>query len=161
MKFSQLIPEYILFALRFFLPPFLTFLLGKVLFEILAFDFINFNQILIEHSYPADKVPVIISLNEIKARLMWLTSVIVYLFVISSFVVFAWTILKGLKSTATLYIFIGIVLVVTKFESIYVINVETADSPITSIFSFTFDALSAAKLFSGTFGIGSWVLHYA
>jgi hypothetical protein len=26
MKFSQLIPEYILFALRFFLPPFLTFL---------------------------------------------------------------------------------------------------------------------------------------
>ncbi|SMG65770.1 hypothetical protein BMETH_38_6 [methanotrophic bacterial endosymbiont of Bathymodiolus sp.] len=52
-------------------------------------------------------------------------------------------------------------LVVTKFESIYVINVETADSPITSIFSFTFDALSAAKLFSGTFGIGSWVLHYA
>lgn len=98
MKFSQLIPEYILFALRFFLPPFLTFLLGKVLFEILAFDFINFNQTLIEHSYPADKVPVIISLNEIKARLMWLTSVIVYLFVISSFVVFAWTILKGLKA---------------------------------------------------------------
>jgi hypothetical protein len=35
-----------------------------------SFDFINFNQILIEHSYPADKVPVIISLNEIKARLM-------------------------------------------------------------------------------------------
>jgi hypothetical protein len=29
MKFSQLIPEYILFALRFFLPPFLTFLLGE------------------------------------------------------------------------------------------------------------------------------------
>ena len=39
-------------------------------------------------------------------------------------------------------------LVVTKFESIYVINVETADSPIASIFNFTFDALSAAKIFT-------------
>lgn len=41
MKFTGLFPEHIMFALRIFLPPFLVLTLAKVIFELLAFDFID------------------------------------------------------------------------------------------------------------------------
>lgn len=48
------------------------------MFEYLAFGFIELNQLLLPQADAADKTPVTIKLNEIKARFMWLDSVLVY-----------------------------------------------------------------------------------
>ena len=106
MKFSQLIPEHTFFALRFFLPPFLVLVLGKTLFEMLAFDFIALNQILTLHTYAVDEIPVTIKLSEIKARLMWLSSVMVCFFIFAGFAIFIWNTLKSSKSKSILFVFI-------------------------------------------------------
>ena len=148
MKFSQLIPGHILFALRFLLPPFLTLTLAKILFELLAFNFLDLNQSLIQSAAVIDDISATVKLNEMKARLLWLSSVLVYFFIMAGFGIFIWNTLKNSKTKSTLFLFVVIAGVITAVETSYLLNVESADSPIASIFSFTFDILSGSGLFT-------------
>ncbi|GFO74306.1 hypothetical protein BPLS_P0922 [Bathymodiolus platifrons methanotrophic gill symbiont] len=63
MKFSRPIPEHILFALRFLLPPFLTLTLAKILFELLAFNFLDLKQSLIQHTSVINEISATVKLT--------------------------------------------------------------------------------------------------
>lgn len=148
MKCSQLIPEHAFFALRFFIPSFLTLILAKILFELLAFNFLDLNQALIQHGSVVDKIPAAVKLNEIKARLLWVTSVMVYFFIMVGFGSFIWNILRNSITKSTLLFFIVIASTISAIETSYLLNVESSKSPLASIFSFTFDALSGSGIFT-------------
>ena len=80
MKYLKHIPDQTLLTLRFFIPPFLTLVLGKVLFELLAVNSLDLNPYMIKHSYVSNEISTLVKLNETKARLLWVTSVMVYFF---------------------------------------------------------------------------------
>lgn len=147
MKYTQFIPEHIIFALRFFLFPFVTLVLAKALFELLAFNFLDFNQVLIQRSSELNEFSSAVKLNEMKARLLWLSSVLAYFFINTVFALFIWKALRNLAIKEKL-LFIVIAVVITVFEIGYLLNAEPAESPIASIFSFTFDVLSGSGLYT-------------
>lgn len=151
MKYSQFFPENIFFTLRFFLPAFLTLILAKTLFELLAFNYLDFNQILIQKTFlPLDsKGQIATQLNEFKARLMWATSAMVYFFIIAGFGGVLWNILKK-ASTKSVLLFIVIASTITAVETGYLLSVDASASPIASIFSFTFSALSDSARYTAT-----------
>lgn len=148
MKCIQLIPEHVFFALRFFLAPFFTLILAKTLFELLAFNFLDLNQVLIQQVSGVQEISGVIQTNEIKARLLWATSVMVYFFIMIGFGAFIWNLLKSSETKLTLLIFVIIASAISVVETSYLLNVESAESPIASIFRFTFDALSGSGLFT-------------
>ena len=150
MKFSQFIPKHIFFSLRFFLLPFLTLTLAKVLFELLAFNFLDLNQVLIQHNSGGDEISAAVKLNEIKARLLGVTSVMVYFFIMTAFGIFIWNTLRSTITKSALLFFIVVASTITAVETVYLLNIESSESPIASIFSFTFDALSGSGLFTSS-----------
>ena len=78
-------------AIRFILAPFAILILGKILFELLAFKFPELNQNIIGH---LSKNTASVNYLETKARLQWLTSVILYFFVTAVFITFIFHIFK-------------------------------------------------------------------
>ncbi len=79
MNDSGTLPKETLSALRFMLPPLLTLILGKLLFELLAFHFPDLNDYLQDSIEPlGQQFPPEILFRESRARLLWLSSVIVY-----------------------------------------------------------------------------------
>ncbi|WP_221899876.1 hypothetical protein [Bathymodiolus platifrons methanotrophic gill symbiont] len=69
-------------------------------------------------------------------------------FVMAGFGLFIWNTLKNSKTKSTLLFFIVIAGAITAVETSYLLNVESADTPIASIYSFTFDILSGTELFT-------------
>lgn len=150
MNFSRFIPQHISFALRFFFPPFLTFILGNILFELLAFSFLRLNQTLIYNLPSIDAISAGVKLHEIKARLLWATSVMLYFFIIIRFTLFIWTTLKTSVTKSTLLFFILLASVIFLVEIVYLATVSPSESPIASIFHFTFTTLATSGLFTAT-----------
>lgn len=148
MTLSQLIPKHISFSLRFFLPPFLIFILGNVLFELLAFNFLKLNQTLIYQLPSIDGISTNISLSEMKTRLLWATSVMVYFFIVLRFSVFVWHTLQTSVTKLTLFFFILLASTIFLTETYYLTHISPSESPIASIFHFTFSTLSISGLFT-------------
>lgn len=148
MKYLNPVPKHMLFALRFSIPPLLTLVLGKVLFELLAFNIFDLNQYLIRNSPATHDINTPVKLSEIKARLLWITSVMVYFFINAGFGVFLWNTFRRSITKATLWSFILIAATLSAVETIYLLNVDPSESPLASIFSFTFDSLSGSGLYT-------------
>lgn len=91
-----------------------------------------------------------LTLSEFKARLLWLTSVLAYFFIMSGFGVFIWHTLKNAFSKSTFWVFIVIASTITAVETIYLVSVDSQHSPIASIFKFTFDTLYTSGLYTST-----------
>ena len=66
----------------------------------------------------------------------------------AGFAVFVWDTLKNSITKSTLWFFIVIASTITAVETIYLSSVVSTNSPIASIFSFTFDAHSSSSLFT-------------
>lgn len=150
MNFSRFIPQHISFALRFFFPPFLTFVLGNILFELLAFNFLRLNQPLIYNLPSIDGISTGVKLHEIKSRLLWATCVMLYFFIIMQFALFIWTTLKTSITTSTLAFFILLASTIFLVEIVYLATISPSKSPIASIFHFTFTTLATSGLFTAT-----------
>jgi hypothetical protein len=148
MKYLEFLPKDFLFTLRFFIPAFLTLMLGKILFELLAFNFQELNQYLLQNVGKANQLTVVVKINEIQARLLWLTSVMLYFFIITGLSVFLWNILKNALTKMTLLIFVLIGVIISAMEIIYLLQVDYLQSPLLSIFNFTFNTLLGSRLFS-------------
>jgi len=148
MNFPRLIPEHVFFALRFFLAPFLTFILAKTLFELLAFNFLDLSQVVNQYISQARDISGAVKINEIKARLLWATSVMVYFFITIGFGAFIWDLLRSSETKLTLLFFTIIAIVISVVETSYLLSVESTVSPIASIFNFTFDTLSGSGYFT-------------
>ena len=69
-------------------------------------------------------------------------------FIMAGFAVFVWDTLKNSITKSTLWFFIVIASTITAVETIYLSSVVSTNSPIASIFSFTFDAHSSSSLFT-------------
>jgi hypothetical protein len=148
MKYLEFLPKDFLFTLRFFIPAFLTLMLGKILLELLAFNFQELNQYLLQNVGKANQLTVVVKINEIQARLLWLTSVMLYFFIITGLSVFLWNILKNALTKMTLLIFVLIGVIISAMEIIYLLQVDYLQSPLLSIFNFTFNTLLGSRLFS-------------
>jgi hypothetical protein len=148
MKPSQLIPEHIGFALRFFFPPLITFILGNVLFECLAFNLLKLNQTLIFQLPDVNSMSSEIKLYEIKARLLWATSVMLYFFIIIRFAVFIWSTFNTCATKLTILFFTLLASSLFLIEAYYLTHISPSKSPIASIFHLTFTTLSTSGLFT-------------
>ncbi len=148
MKFQRIISKDSLYALRFIIAPFGILFLGKILFELLAFKFPELNSNLIEHFSENKEFSSAIIFQESKARLLWLTSVLLYFFVSAVFGVFIWNILRQSLTKATLLLFISIALFFSISEITYFFLVDSSKSPLATIFLFTFDSLHASGQYS-------------
>lgn len=83
-----------------------------------------------------------------KARLLWVTSVIVYFFTTIGFGIFIWNILRNSITKSTLIVFIILAATIFIVETNYLLNADPSESPTASIFRFTFDSLSVSGLFT-------------
>ncbi len=146
MRYFQAIPEYLYFALRFFFLPFMILVVGKVLFELLAFNF--FDLAPVQQASAIDKTSVAVKLNEMKARLLWIACVLVYVLITMGFGVFIWDTLRNSIAKSALRVFVFLAMTIVTVEAYYLLNVAPSESPIKSIFSFTFDSLSSSGLFT-------------
>lgn len=143
-----LFSKHSLYALRFAVLPILTILFGKYLFETLFFDFPLLNNNILNYLSTSHEINYSsIYFYEQKARLLWLSSVLLYFFTCIGFFIFLWSLLKKVAST-DLLILVIISSSLSVIEIIYVLNVDPVNSPIISIFRFTFDSLAAANVFS-------------
>lgn len=148
MKFQGIISKDTLYSLRFIIAPFGILYLGKILFELLAFKFPELNLNLIEHFSENREFSSAINFQESKARLLWLTSVLLYFFVSAAFGAFIWHILRQSLTKSTLFLFISIALFFSIFEITYFFLVDPSNSPLATIFRFTFDSLHASGQYS-------------
>jgi hypothetical protein len=137
-------------SLRFAILPIVIVLLGKYLFEALILDFPLLNEYIKSQLFINNRaLSTTILLHEFKARLLWLTSVLLYFFVNICFFYFLWNILKKVTRKDRLT-FIVIALFFSVIEIIYLCSTETISSPLNNIFRFPFSSLAAANLFSPT-----------
>lgn len=151
MKFNFLLSRQTLLPLMLALPPVFAIVAGKFLFEVLAFDFPDLGARVADYFLmQLDHLPPATALLETKARLLWLTSVLLYLCLCIGFVVF---LSNTLKKTAAerLWIPILIAAMLSCAEVFYLLQTESAQSPIKTLFHFTFDALAASSLLSSTY----------
>jgi hypothetical protein len=148
MKYLNPVPKHKLFALRFFIPPILTLLLGKVLFELLVFNFFDLNQYMIRNSSVTHDINTLVKLYEIKARLLWVTSVMASFFINVGFGIFLWNTFRRSLTKGTLWSFLLIAATISALETIYFLYVDASESPIANIFNFTFDSLSGSGLYT-------------
>lgn len=135
-------------AFRFIVAPFAVLILGKILFELLAFKFPELNQSLIAHFPESKQISSTINFQESKARLLWATSVIIYFCVCAVFGAFIWNTLRGSMTRSTLLLFISVALFFSMAEIIYFFQVDPLKSPLATIFRFTFDSLNASGQYS-------------
>ncbi len=145
MKLHQIVSSEVTHSFRFIIAPFAILISGKVLFEFFAFKFPELNQSLIP-LLPQNLSSV--SFLETKARLQWLSSVMLYFFVVSIFITFIINNLRNKLAKSTFWLFITLVLIFSIFEILYLLLIEPSTSPIVSIFHFTFDTLTASGLYS-------------
>jgi len=138
----------VLFSLRFSLAPFGMLLLGKILFELLAFRFPELNQSLIQSFSEIKEQPLSLSFQEAKARILWLTSVILYFFVCSAFIAFIWNTLKRSLTKSSIAVLISAVMIYSVSEIAYLSQAAVNERPLVTIFRFTFDSLQASKQYS-------------
>ena len=148
MKSQRIISKDSLYALRFIIAPFGVLFLGKVLFELLAFKFPELNLNFIEHFSENRELSSTINFQESKARLLWLTSVLLYFFVSVVFGAFIWNILRQSLTKSTFLLFISIALFFSISEITYFFLVDPSKSPLATIFRFTFDSLHASGQYS-------------
>ena len=113
MKYLKLVPKESLLTLRFFIPAYLTLMLGKILVELLAFDFHELNQYLLRNAGKTNELAAVVKIIEIQARLLWLTSVMVYFFIIAGLSAFLLNILKNALTKTTLFILVLIVAIIS------------------------------------------------
>jgi hypothetical protein len=83
-----------------------------------------------------------------KARLLWVTSAMVYFFITIGFGIFIWNTLRNSITKSTLMVFIILATTILILETSYFLNADPSESPTASIFRFTFDSLSSSGLFS-------------
>ena len=148
MKYLQPIPLETLHGFRFIVAPLLTLLIGKVVFELLAFNFPDLNQPLIADFTKIKEIPTAVILNETKARLLWGTSIIVYFFMFTGFAAFICRMLRRSPTKSALLLFISISGLISLVEIIYLNLVDAAKSPLVTIFRFTFDFLVSSGFYS-------------
>jgi hypothetical protein len=148
MKFHIIISKDTLYALRFIIAPFGVFILGNILFELLAFKFPELNLTLIEHFSENREFSSTISFQESKARLLWVTSVLIYFFICAVFATFIWHTLCRSMTKPTILLFISVALIFTISEVTYFVLVDPSKSPLATIFRFTFDSLQASGQYS-------------
>lgn len=148
MMLSKTISKDTLYALRFIVVPFAVLILGKILFESLAFKFPQLHQNLIAHFPETKQISSTINFQESKARLLWATSVIIYFCVCAVFGAFIWNTLRRSMTRSTLLLFISVALFFSMTEIIYFIQVDLSKSPIATIFLFTFDSLQSSGQYS-------------
>lgn len=145
MKNQKIAPKGVMNAFQFIIPPFAMLILGKVLFELLAFKFPELNISLIEDFSQNNAT---ISFQETKARLQWLTSVLLYFFVNAVFLTFIFNIFWRSISQSALWIFILAAFFYSASEIIYFSLIDSAKSPMASIFRFTFESLKASAQYT-------------
>lgn len=135
---------------RFLLPPLLTLFLGKLLFELFVFNFSELNELLINDISGLDhKTTLDIKYSEIKARLLWATSVFCYLFICAGFAAFIWHTLSRILTARKLLFFIGIAAFFSITEIAYLILVaDRSTSPLLAIFGFTYNALVESGVYT-------------
>lgn len=144
----KLFSYHSLYIMRFAIPPLLTILFGKILFEMLIFDFPLLSDQIKTHLFSTEnKISLNLSFQESKARLLWLSSVLLYFFVNIGFFAFLWGILKK-RTRPELIKLMVITLTIVALEIIYLFSVESVNSPTNNLFRFPFDSISATKLFS-------------
>lgn len=150
MNDSGTLPKETLSALRFMLPPLLTLILGKLLFELLAFHFPDLNDYLQDSIEPlGQQFPPEILFRESRARLLWLSSVIVYFIIYAGFFAFIWQTMARTLNRKGLLLYLGIAAIYLGAETGYMLGVaDAASSPLRTIFSFTYDTLMAAGIYS-------------
>lgn len=145
MKPKKTVSKEAIHTIRFIFAPFAILILGKILFELLAFKLPELNQNLIEHlSQNTSSV----SYLETKARLQWLTSVILYFFITAVFITFIIHIFRRSLTKSNLWLFFSIAFFYSVAEITYLSLIDRAKSPIVSIFRFTFDSLNSSGLFT-------------
>ncbi len=145
MKLQQIVSSEVGHGFRFIIAPFVILISGKVLFEFFAFKFPELNQSLIPQ-LPQNLSNV--SLTETKARLQWLSSVILYFFVVTIFITYIINSFHKTLTKSTFWLFITLILLFSILEILYLLLTEPTTSPIISIFRFTFDSLKASGLYS-------------
>lgn len=152
MIFKQIFGKESLSGLRFVIPPFCALILGKVLFELLAFGFPELNQTVVENISDYDQKSVSeVSYSELKSRLLWITSVAVYFFVCIGFAAFIWQTMARIVSGTTLLLYIGIVLFSVILEILYLLLIaDSSTSPLLAIFGFTFNSLTNSGVYSAS-----------
>lgn len=134
--------------LRFAILPIVTILLGKYLFEALILDFPLLSEYIMDQLFIQDQAEnSTILLHEFKARLLWLSSVLLYFFITLCFFCFLWHLLRKTTLNTRLTL-ISFSLFFSTVEIIYLFNIETNSSPLNNMFRFPFDSLTAANLFS-------------
>lgn len=148
MKFQGIISKDTLYSLRFLIAPFGVLLLGKILFELLAFKFPELNLHLIAPFSENKEFTATISFQETKARLLWVTSVVMYLFICAVFGAFIWNMLRQSLTRPTLFLFISVALFFSITDIIYLSLIDSSKSPLVTIFRFTFDSLYASGEYS-------------
>ena len=148
MKDSTPIFSESIAAARFAIAPLITLITAKILFELLGFHFPDLNQYLTQHFSDLDEVSLELIVRESKARFLWATSVVLYLFIYLAFAVFIWNNqIRSLTKSAK-WKFILIITLISSLEIIYFKIVDYSGSPLVSIYRFTFDSLAASGLFS-------------
>lgn len=141
-------PEKLRLSLPFAVPPILAIFVGKLMFEMLAFDFPQLSGNLASYfSTKNGEFAFSTNLLETKARILWITSVLLYFFVNFGFFSFLWTSLRK-YTQSNIALLTGVVVLISMVEILYFLSVSPLDSPIKTIFHFTFDALSASTLLS-------------
>ena len=150
MVFKQIPSNEPLYCLRFVIPPFCALILGKVLFELLAFGFPELTQVMIENVSAFDQKSLIATeFGEIRSRLLWITSVVVYLFVCVGFAAFIWQTSTRILFGKTLLLCIGIVVFSVILEMVYLLFIaESSTSPLLSIFDFTYSSLTVSGVYT-------------
>ncbi len=130
--------------LIFALPALVASLAGKLIFEWLANDFPGLNQLLLDNLSAAEMglQPAYLFLVEGKARLYWMASVLAYIFVNIGFLIFLWKLFRQASSRERFYI-LGYLVVLALLDVAYFSSINEQQSPISYIFYFTFDVLSA------------------
>jgi hypothetical protein len=145
MKLQQIVSSEVGHGFQFIIAPFAILISGKVLFELFAFKFPELNQSLIPHLQQNLSS---VGLTETKARLQWLSSVILYFFVVTIFITFIINSFRKTLTKSTFSLFISLILLFSASEILYLFLTEPATSPIISIFRFTFDSLKVSGLYS-------------
>ncbi len=139
-----------LHTLRYMAAPFFTLILGKLLFELLAFEFPSLHSHLLGSIAALEQnPPQAILFSEFKARLLWLTSVIVYLIIYTGFFAFIWQTMTRTLNSKGLLLYLGITAFSVLVEIVYLQGiVDAATSPLRAIFEFTYNTLIVSGIYS-------------
>ena len=138
-------------ALLLALPPLLVSTLAQVLFEISAFDTVTLGQAVAEAVRGVTMPDLEAQLSEYETRILWALAVFLNLAAALALTVVAVIILRRSVSLRGLRLFvpIGLLLVAGGIASLVVAS--HLETPISGLFSFTYDSLVASGLFSAFF----------